>query len=68
MIDSMIHDHFDIFLFQLFSETLVIAEQVEKELSSLDEWVKATNVELTKESVELPENPEPEIERIKVSN
>ena len=39
---------------------------MEKELGGLDEWIKEVNKELRKESVELPENPEPEIERIKV--
>ena len=56
-----------LFSLQLFNDTLVIAEEVENEFSALDDWIKATNTELRKESVELPENPEPEIERIKVN-
>ena len=55
-----------IFPLQLFTETLEIAEHVNLDFATLDEWIKATNLELRKDSAELPENPEPVIERIKV--
>ena len=54
-------------MFQLFSAALEIIEVLEADLDDLDQWIKTVNVELRKESVELPENPEPEIERIKVT-
>ncbi|XP_065057528.1 dystrophin-like isoform X3 [Rhopilema esculentum] len=50
---------------KLFAAALEIIEVLEADLDDLDQWIKTVNVELRKESVELPENPEPEIERIK---
>ena len=51
----------------MFNEALPLAEHINTELNSLDQWIKEVNRVLQESFPEqMPENPEPLVEKIKV--